>query len=113
MTSSRRYYFAVYLSIVWLMSSANSEYSGIQFSPTGRIIAVENAKLVASKGSPVIALRCEDGILIAAGKRLPKPKLAVESQRAIFQVDSHICLAVTGYWPHALAVADLAKQKCE
>mmetsp|Transcript_1797 Transcript_1797/g.2477 ORF Transcript_1797/g.2477 Transcript_1797/m.2477 type:complete len:274 (+) Transcript_1797:32-853(+) len=84
-----------------------------QFHPSGRILQVEYAKMaVTRKGGPIAALRCKDGILLITARALPRSILQIQSDRKIFFVDKHICVAISGLIFDANAVVGYMKRKC-
>lgn len=105
----------VILAIVGISSIYASSYasSSAQFDPSGRILKTEFAKRAVSEhGGPVIALRCKDGILLSAARRIRSSKLVLSHPKKVFQVDRHICIGVTGSLSQAQGLIRAAKSVC-
>ncbi len=66
----------------------------IMYSPDGRIIQAEYAREAVRRGSSVIALKCNDGIVILAEKR-SYSKL-IEPNSKIEQIDDNLFLTFSG-----------------
>jgi 20S proteasome alpha/beta subunit len=103
--------------------------STIQFNPDGRILQTEYAKEAAKKGSPIIAIRCEDGLLIASFieekyssilcKELPQkiflvrnnahPNMKIAKSSSSMSSPSFIFVCVSGWMSDAPYIVDIAK----
>lgn len=93
--------------------SGGYDASTAQFHPSGRILQTEYAKRsVLQRGGPVCAIRCQDGILLTAARKVRNSKLIVESSKKVHFVDRHVCVAVSGFVFEATQLIDLAKQEC-
>ena len=96
-----------------LLSSLGLAYdSSLQYSPQGRVLQVEYAKRRTDKGSPVIGIKCSDGVLLVSIPLRPKNKLHVRHLQKVFLVDQHVCLAATGLLVDAKGVVEAAKKLC-
>lgn len=67
----------------------------IMYSPDGRIIQVEYAKEAVRRGSSVIAIKCDDGIVILAESRSYSKKL-IEPNEKISQIDDNLYITFSG-----------------
>lgn len=107
---------ALTLFVAWVCavsSSAGYDASTAQFHPSGRILQTEYAKrAVQQRGGPVCAVKCSDGILLSAARKVRNSKLVVESAKKVHFVDPHVCIAVSGFVFEATQLIDLAKQEC-
>jgi proteasome alpha subunit len=83
--------------------SRGREYDGAItiFSPEGRIYQVEYALELVKRGSPIVGVRGEDAVVLAALE--PKlSKLAAPSiSKKIFRIDDHVGVAIAGLSPDA------------
>ena len=83
--------------------SRGREYDGAItiFSPEGRIYQVEYALELVKRGSPIVGVRSEEGVVLAALE--PQlSKLAAEStSKKIFRIDDHVGVAIAGLSPDA------------
>lgn len=81
------------------MSSTGSgyDYSCGTFSPDGRIFQVEYAQKAVENSGTAIGLKCSDGIVLIVEKPQVSKMLVAGSNRRIFNVDSHVGLAITGF----------------
>jgi proteasome alpha subunit len=68
----------------------------IVFSPEGRILQVEYATECAKRGSIVIGVTCEGGVILAAEQRLISKLQDPKILAKIFQVDEHVGAAIAG-----------------
>ncbi len=87
--------------------------SSAQFHPSGRILVTEQAKQVVSeKGGPVVAVKCLDGIILSASRRIRSNRLVHKPHQKIFHVDRHIAIGATGYLSQSKLVIDAARSVC-
>ncbi|KAJ1398668.1 nucleophile aminohydrolase, partial [Ochromonadaceae sp. CCMP2298] len=106
----------VVLFTVHLPSSSVLAYdtSTTQFDPTGRILQTEYAKrAVASRGGPVCAVKCSDGILLAVARHAQRNRLVLKSAEKLHFVDRHICIAASGLLSEASQLARIAQEEAE
>jgi 20S proteasome alpha/beta subunit len=91
--------------------SYDYDQSPHQFNPSGRVIQIERAFKASNKGSPIIASKCKNGVvLITASKKLSN--LVVKSPEKVYSVDTHVNLAFSGLLFDAQAIANLASIAC-
>lgn len=83
------------------------------FSPDGRLLQVEYAKKTVRQGSSVIGIKCEDGVLIVADKRVVDKLIITESIEKIFQVDDHMVAAASGIVSDARVLIERAQLKAQ
>lgn len=103
----------VSLAIATIILTLASTYdSSLQFSPQGRVLQVEYAKRRADRGSPVIGVKCSDGVLLVSIRLRPRDRLHVRQQPKMFIVDEHVCVAVTGLIVDARVLVEMAKKLC-
>lgn len=104
-----------FICVLALLYECSSRYdsSTAQFDPTGRILQLEYAKnKIFSEGGPVSAIRCNDGIIMAAAKLVPKNKLLVSSIKKYYLVDKHVSILASGQLLHSVMVVKAAKDIC-
>jgi len=83
--------------------SRGREYDGAItiFSPEGRIYQVEYALELVKRGSPIVGVKCSEGVVLAAVEpRLSKLALPMNSKK-IFKIDDHVGMAIAGLSPDA------------
>ena len=115
-----RYYLLLnflFFSVIIILSTSNRggyDHNTGQFDPTGRVLQLEYAKeAVKRKGIPIVAIRCNDGIILVGKKYLSsKSKLEARLPQKIFFVDNHICLGVTGLLFESKIIIEFAKKVC-
>ena len=66
------------------------------FSPDGRLLQVEYAKMTVSQGTTAMGLVGKDGVVLISDKRLIDPFIVAETVEKIFQVDDHIGITASG-----------------
>ena len=79
------------------------------FSPDGHLLQVEYAEKVVKFGSASIGLRCKEGVVIIADKRIRDKLIASESSHKIFEVDVHIIASAAGILSDARVLIDQAQ----
>ena len=106
-------YIPPYFFALQMRSDGKSSNRYDQFHPTGRVLQLDYAmEAVTRKGGPITAIRCTDGIIIVVARVLPRSSLQLQSDRKVFFVNKHICIAVTGLVFDANALIDFIKKKC-
>ena len=70
--------------------------SSTMFSPDGRLLQVEYAKITVKKGTNTIGLVCKDGVVIVADRRIYDKFIVANSVEKVFQIDEHIAAAASG-----------------
>lgn len=93
-----------------IIASSISYDSTIQFHPNGRLLQLERSKEAVSRGSPVLAIKCVDGVIVMIVQEKRATKLQIYKSHKLSFVDDHICIAATGLLSDALVVVDLAKK---
>lgn len=105
-------YFPSYFFASQMRSDSKNSNRYDQFHPSGRVLQLDYAmEAVSRKGGPITAIRCTDGIIIVVARVLPRSSLQLQSDRKVFFVNKHICIAVTGLVFDANAVIDFMKKK--
>lgn len=80
------------------------------FSPDGRLYQVEYAREAVERGSPSVGVRTDDGIVLAARKRLPSPLLEADTVEKIHRIDDHVAVASAGHAADARQLVELARE---
>lgn len=70
--------------------------SSTMFSPDGRLLQVEYAKITVKKGTNTIGLVCKDGVVLVADRRIYDKFIVADSVEKVFQIDAHIGAAASG-----------------
>ncbi len=83
--------------------SRGREYDGAItiFSPEGRIYQVEYALELVKRGSPIVGVRSEGGIVLAALEPKLSKLAAPSNSKKIFKIDDHVGVAIAGLSPDA------------
>ena len=79
------------------------------FSPDGRLLQVEYAKKTVKQGSSAIGIRCKDGVLLVADKRIVDDLIVVESIEKTFMIDNHIAATAAGILSDARVLVERAQ----
>ncbi|MFP9192244.1 archaeal proteasome endopeptidase complex subunit alpha [Natronosalvus vescus] len=79
------------------------------FSPDGRLYQVEYARQAVERGAPSVGIRTDDGIVLAARKRIRSPLLEADSIDKIHAVDDHLAIASAGHAADAHRLVDEAR----
>ncbi|MBN2421195.1 archaeal proteasome endopeptidase complex subunit alpha [Candidatus Woesearchaeota archaeon] len=79
------------------------------FSPDGRLLQVEYAKKTVKQGSTVIGIKCKDGVLFVADKRIVDDLIVAESIEKISKVDEHVAVAAAGILSDARVLVERAQ----
>lgn len=79
------------------------------FSPDGRLLQVEYAKKTVKQGSTSIGIRCKDGVLLVADKRVVDSLIVAETIEKTFQIDDHIAAAAAGILSDARVLVERAQ----
>ncbi|MES1921751.1 Proteasome subunit alpha type-5 [Bonamia ostreae] len=83
------------------------------FSPEGRLFQVEYASESIKLGTTAIGLQTNEGVVLAAEKRLMSPLVVPESIRKIFEIDHHMCTAFSGITADSQLLIDEARTACQ
>jgi proteasome alpha subunit len=83
--------------------SRGREYDGAItiFSPEGRIYQVEYALELVKRGSPIVGIRSEEGVILAAIEPKLSKLAAPSNSKKIFKIDDHLGVAIAGLSPDA------------
>ena len=83
--------------------SRGREYDGAItiFSPEGRIYQVEYALELVKRGSPIVGIRSNEGIVLAALEPKLSKLAAPSNSKKIFKIDEHVGVAIAGLSPDA------------
>jgi len=80
------------------------------FSPDGRLYQVEYAREAVRRGSPVVGVRTEAGLALAAEKRVRSPLMEADSVEKVHRVDDHLGVATAGNVADGRRLVDLARR---
>lgn len=83
------------------------------FSPDGRLFQVEYAREAVKRGTTSLGIRCRDGVLLAADKRLWSKLVEPKSIEKIFQVEEAIGAAASGLVADARVLIDWARSESQ
>ncbi|NPA76218.1 MAG: archaeal proteasome endopeptidase complex subunit alpha [Candidatus Diapherotrites archaeon] len=83
------------------------------FSPDGKLYQVEYATKAAEFGTAGVGIVYDDGVLLAADKRVNSRLLVSPTLEKLFIIDDHIALIYAGLVGDARALADYARDTAE
>jgi len=89
---------------------AGYDRSTILFSPDGRIIQVEYARKAMNRGSPSIALKNEESVVLV-GRR--KRDVIILPNKKVFLVDEHVGAIFSGYSADGRALINFARERAQ
>ena len=83
--------------------SGGRQYDGAItiFSPEGRIYQVEYALELVKRGSPIVGVRSDEGVVLAALEPRQSSLAAPGNSKKIYQIDQHVGVAIAGLSPDA------------
>jgi proteasome alpha subunit len=79
------------------------------FSPDGKLFQVQYAQEAVKRGLPVLGIKVNEGVVLAAERRVPSKLVEEESVEKILQVDEHIGIGASGLIADARALIDRAR----
>ncbi len=83
------------------------------FSPDGRLYQVEYAREAVKQGSPSVGIRTEDGVVLAATRRVRSKLLEPRSVEKLHKVDDHHGVASAGHVADARQLVDQARRAAQ
>ena len=95
--------------------SRGREYDGAItiFSPEGRIYQVEYALELVKRGSPIVGIKSEEGIILAALEPQLSKLAAPMNSKKLFRIDDHVGVAIAGLSPDARVLIRQARLFCQ
>jgi len=95
--------------------SRGREYDGAItiFSPEGRIYQVEYALELVKRGSPIVGVKSEAGVVLAVLEPQLSKLAAPMNSKKIFRIDDHIGVAIAGLSPDARVLIRQARLYCQ
>lgn len=79
------------------------------FSPDGRLFQVEYAREAVKRGATAIGIKCKEGVILIADKRVGSKLLEADTIEKIYKIDEHICAATSGLVADARVLIDRAR----
>lgn len=83
------------------------------FSPDGRLLQVEYAKITVKKGIPVIGFVCSDGVVLVSDRRIIDKLMVAEGVEKISPVDDHIVAGLAGLSSDGRVLIERAQLKSQ
>ncbi len=83
------------------------------FSPDGRLLQVEYAKKTVSQGATAIGIKCKDGVVFVADKRITEKLIIPESVEKVYQIDKYTGAAMTGILSDGRVLIQRAQTKAQ
>ena len=95
--------------------SRGREYDGAItiFSPEGRIYQVEYALELVKRGSPIVGVKSEEGVVLAVLEPQLSKLAAPTNSKKIFRIDDHVGVAIAGLSPDARVLIRQARLYCQ
>ena len=95
--------------------SRGREYDGAItiFSPEGRIYQVEYALELVKRGSPIVGIKSEAGVVLAVLEPQLSKLAAPTNSKKIFRIDDHVGVAIAGLSPDARVLIRQARLYCQ
>ena len=95
--------------------SRGREYDGAItiFSPEGRIYQVEYALELVKRGSPIVGIKSEEGVVLAVLEPQLSKLAAPRNSKKIFRIDDHVGVAIAGLSPDARVLVKQARLFCQ
>lgn len=95
--------------------SRGREYDGAItiFSPEGRIYQVEYALELVKRGSPIVGVRSDEGVVLAALEPQLSKLAAPQNSKKIYRIDDHVGVAIAGLSPDARVLIRQARLFCQ
>jgi proteasome alpha subunit len=83
------------------------------FSPDGRLLQVEYAKITVKKGIPSIGLVCSDGVVLVSDRRVFDKLMVPEGVEKTFQIDNHLVASLAGLSSDGRVLMERAQLKAQ
>jgi len=83
------------------------------FSPDGRLYQVEYAREAVKQGAPSVGVRAEDGVVLAARRRVRSDLLEARSVEKLHAVDDHVAVGTAGQAADARRLVDIARRAAQ
>ena len=95
--------------------SRGREYDGAItiFSPEGRIYQVEYALELVKRGSPIVGIKNEEGVVLAVLEPQLSKLAAPTNSKKIFRIDDLVGVAIAGLSPDARVLIKQARLYCQ
>ena len=95
--------------------SRGREYDGAItiFSPEGRIYQVEYALELVKRGSPIVGVKSDEGVVLAVLEPQLSKLAAPRNSKKIFRLDDHVGVAIAGLSPDARVLIRQARLYCQ
>lgn len=84
----------------------------VVFSPDGRLFQVEYASEAIKRGTTILGVAFNGGVMIA-GVKLASPLSKPGAREKIYSVDDHIGIACSGLWADARILVDFARVEAQ
>ncbi|WP_396612397.1 archaeal proteasome endopeptidase complex subunit alpha [Haloferax sp. S1W] len=83
------------------------------FSPDGRIYQVEYAREAVKRGAPVVGVRTQDGVVLAARRSAPSPLMETTSIEKLHKLGETLGAASAGHVADARKLVDFARETAQ
>ncbi|RLG18816.1 proteasome endopeptidase complex, archaeal, alpha subunit [Nanoarchaeota archaeon] len=79
------------------------------FSPDGRLLQVEYARKTVNQGATAVGVRCKDGVVLLADKRIVDKLVVPHSVEKVYKIDDHIGATLAGLVSDGRVLVDKAR----
>ncbi|MET1124327.1 MAG: archaeal proteasome endopeptidase complex subunit alpha [Archaeoglobaceae archaeon] len=79
------------------------------FSPDGRLFQVEYAREAVKRGATAIGIKCRDGVILIADRRVASKLMEIDTIEKIYKIDEHIAAATSGLVADARVLVERAR----
>ncbi len=83
------------------------------FSPDGRLYQVEYAREAVKRGSASVGIRVDEGVVLAAARRVRSPLLEPRSVEKLHAIDEHHGVTSAGHVADARQLVDVARRAAQ
>ena len=83
------------------------------YSQDGRLFQLEYAQKAIDNAETVVGVVCNNGVILACEKIKQSPLLVKDSNRRIYNIETHIGMAICGRVPDGMIVVHRAREEAE
>lgn len=95
------------------MSGTGYDLLNTIYSQDGRLFQIEYAQKAIDNAETVVGVVCSDGVILALEKIKQSPLLVKDANRRIFNIETHIGIAICGRIPDGMIVVHRAREEAE
>jgi len=95
------------------MSGTGYDLLNTIYSQDGRLFQLEYAQKAIDNAETVVGVICADGVILACEKIRQSPLLVKDANKRIFNIETHIGIAICGRVPDGMIVIERAREEAE